>query len=721
MKKSILIFVITLLCVIMVGCGNKKQTQTPVLYKISFDSNGGSKVLDIVAESGIEIAKPTDPTKEGYKFVGWYLEEKEYKFNLMPEKNITLVAKWEEVVIPVTKYTITLDVNGGNVLSSNTITGEKGSAISLPNPTKEGYNFLGWYKGEVKFEETSMPEKNITLVAKWEEVVIPVTKYTITLDVNGGNALSTNTITGEAGTSISLPNPTKDGYKFLGWYKGDVKFEETTMPEENITLVAKWEEVMVEKTLVGKKVSILGDSISTFYVEGSIMNSYYSGENQFYYPIYSTTIKTVDLTWWYQLLNNTDMILGINNSWSGSCAAGSNSSAGIHDGRINTLDNNGTPDIVVIYLGTNDCASGFSKEVFVNAIETIVAKIKALGVSDIFITTLGYSAYTGMNYSDTTRVTYNEEIRRIASEKGCGIVPLDDYIQKDSYMFYLGDYLHYNAKGATLLSKIYEKSIKEYFGIEFNEEIEVERKELLPEGVLGKITATANSGFWEGDNYAKNVYLANTTFDNPQFSLRIEITKNDLNNKYYVTKIKKSGDTTPYASTTDFVIVISDSHVNLNELTEGLKDVVIGSIVEFDDFLTFPVEITFKENDGNGPNTENPYVPLEGQLHVGAYNEGVWTLYQTTVMAYSQTKIDEDSSKFTNFYIIKITKNSNDDNYKITGLKNIDVEIDRSNCDYYILIFRDLEAKLFYEKARIGGTVVITDDITSGNCSIEFK
>mgnify|MGYP003289342326 CR=1 FL=1 len=230
-----------------------------------------------------------------------------------------------------------------------------------------------------------------------------------------------------------------------------------------------------------------------------------------------------------KLIKNNDLTLGINNSWSGSCASGSIASAGVQDSRIDTLDDNGTPDIVIIYLGTNDCASAVEVSVFAEAIETIVAKVKALGVSDIFITTLGYSAYDNGKYTDANKVLYNAEIRRIAGEQNCGIVPLDDYIQDDSYMFYLGDNLHYNAKGAELLSKIYEKSIKEYFGVEFDEEIVVERKEKLPEGVIGKITATANSDFWGG--YANNVFLADTTFVNPQFSYRVEIAKNDENIK----------------------------------------------------------------------------------------------------------------------------------------------------------------------------------------------
>ena len=726
MKKIIFVLAMLLsLCVVLVSCGESGGTSTPTTYKIMFNSDGGSGVTAIVAEAGVEIAAPTDPIKEGFTFIGWYLGGVKYEFSVMPSTNIELIAKWEKDEVPAVEYTITLDVAGGDALVESEITANVFDPIELPVPTREGYNFLGWYNGEVKFEETVMPEYDVTLVAKWEEIVIPVVEYTITLDVNSGNALAENTITAEAGTPIELPTPEKDGYEFLGWFFEGAYFSETVMPETNLTLVAKWEEI--KATIAGKKVSILGDSISTFYAEGSEMNSYYSGENQFYYPRYSATVKTVDLTWWYQLIKNNSLTLGINNSWSGSCASGTITSAGVQDSRINTLDDNGTPDIVIIYLGTNDCASAVEVSVFAAAIETIVAKVKALGVSDIFITTLGYSAYDNGKYSDANRILYNAEIRRIAGEQNCGIVPLDDYIQDDSYSFYLGDNLHYNAKGAALLAKVYEKAIKEYFGVEFNEEIVVERKEKLPEGVIGKITATSNTNFWGG--YANNIYLADTTFTNPPFSYRLEITKNDDNDKYYVTKILQSGDSSAYSATADYVLIISEAHENYRALLDDLEAVVVGSIVEFNTTLTFPVEVTFKETDGNAPSgttpepgpIEPPYVPLEGQLHVGAYNEGIWKLYETTVIGYSYDAIKGDNSTFQNFYIIKLTKNVNDDNYTITGLKNVGETNVHTECDYYIFIFSSLEAKSFYENAVVGGTVVMTDDITSGNCSLEFK
>ena len=90
-----------------------------------------------------------------------------------------------------------------------------------------------------------------------------------------------------------------------------------------------------------------------------------------------------------------------------------------------------------------------------NAIKNMITKIRKLGDPQIFLTTLGYSDYNSNNYKEN-RVLYNAELRKIASNYNCGIVPLDEYIVETSYMFYLGDRLHHNAKGAELLSKIYD-------------------------------------------------------------------------------------------------------------------------------------------------------------------------------------------------------------------------------------------------------------------------
>ena len=261
MKKIVFLFTMLIaVCVVLAGCTGPTGPVTPSTYKITFDSDGGTGVTAIVAEAGAEIAAPTDPTKEGFVFAGWYLGEVKYEFSVMPETNIELKAKWEEEKQPEPDpvlYILTLDVNGGDALAETTITAEAGAPVALPNPTKEGFNFLGWYNGEVKFEEVTMPEANITLVAKWEEIQTPEPDpdpepvlYTLTLDVNGGNALAETTIKAEAGASIVLPTPTREGYNFAGWLLDGALFNETVMPEANLTIVAKWEEIPAEKVEV---------------------------------------------------------------------------------------------------------------------------------------------------------------------------------------------------------------------------------------------------------------------------------------------------------------------------------------------------------------------------------------------------------------------------------------------------------------------------------------
>lgn len=630
MKKYLSWFMFLFLLLCISGCGLQKNI-------ITFYNEDGSVYQEIQATKK-EVVSVNDPVKEGYTFVGWYKDNEKVDIPSTFEEDTQLIAKFEisiynyyfyvddeliasgeleygsEIPYPKNpvkeskdgieykfskwdndckiitknetfnaifdsnkiKYTCTFLDGNGNVIKEETL--EHGTKISYPDTASKdstaqySYKFIGWDKNEEVITE------DLWINAKFEEVL---NKYTYKFLDDEGNVIKEELV--EYGTVPTKPNdPTKEGYVFVGWDK------EIKAIESDIEYKAMFSEIIT--SLEGKKLSILGDSISTFYAEGSEMNSYYTGTNQFYYPTYSATVKTVDKTWWYQLLKNTNMELGINNSWSGSCAYGTSSSAGCSDGRINTIDDNGTPDIVIIYLGTNDCASAFSTTDFINAIKQMIEKTRKLGVNNIFITTLGYSAYKGSSYKEETRLEYNEQLRKVAIEYGCGIVPLDDYITDLSYSFYLGDNLHYNAKGATLLSKIYEKSIKEYFNIEYNEKIEVEEKIPLPEGVVGKVTVSSNTNFW--GNYASNVFLVDKSFTNPQYSHRIQL-KFDADKKcYVVSSILKSGELGSFDG--DYVIIISDAHTNAKAIMADLEKVTVGNIAEFDASSNFPFEILFK-------------------------------------------------------------------------------------------------------------------------------
>ena len=65
-------------------------------YTITFDTAGGSEIAPITQDYGTQIASPTDPTREGYTFIGWDMEIP----TTMPAENITLKAKWKDIEKP---------------------------------------------------------------------------------------------------------------------------------------------------------------------------------------------------------------------------------------------------------------------------------------------------------------------------------------------------------------------------------------------------------------------------------------------------------------------------------------------------------------------------------------------------------------------------------------------------------------------------------------------
>lgn len=144
-------------------------------------------------------------------------------------------------------FTVTYNVNGGNALSTTTKSVTYGSTYgTLATPTRTGYTFDGWYTAasggtKITSSSTVSTASNHTLYAHWT-----ANTYTVTYNVNGGNALSTTTksVTYD-GTYGTLATPTRTGYDFSGWYtaaSGGSKIESTTKVSitANQTLYAQW-------------------------------------------------------------------------------------------------------------------------------------------------------------------------------------------------------------------------------------------------------------------------------------------------------------------------------------------------------------------------------------------------------------------------------------------------------------------------------------------------
>ena len=142
-------------------------------------------------------------------------------------------------------YTITFNANGGTVSPTSAKTGEDGKLASLPTPTRTGYTFDGWYTaatGGTEVAESRVYTANATIYAHWKEESVG-SSYTITFDANDGTVSPTSAKTGDDGKLDSLPEPTRSGYVFDGWYtaaKGGTAVTESRVFSANTTIYARW-------------------------------------------------------------------------------------------------------------------------------------------------------------------------------------------------------------------------------------------------------------------------------------------------------------------------------------------------------------------------------------------------------------------------------------------------------------------------------------------------
>ena len=238
MKRKIFLLLVmgVFLTTTLFGCSCSKKEE----FTITFDSNGGSSVASQTVLKDELVTKPTDPTKDGYIFDTWLLNDEPYDFNSSVTKDITLKASWVEEA-SVVSYKVSFDVDG----SINIVSVIEGKTVTSPSdPTKEGYKFIGWYNDDKLFDFKTSIYSDITLVAKWEKVEqsSEVTKYTVKFDSNGGSSVASQTV--KEGNTVSKPaNPTRSGYKFVSWQLNGKDYNFSSKVTKNITLTAKWEKV----------------------------------------------------------------------------------------------------------------------------------------------------------------------------------------------------------------------------------------------------------------------------------------------------------------------------------------------------------------------------------------------------------------------------------------------------------------------------------------------
>lgn len=194
-------------------------------YTVSYNANGGSgapgsqkKAQDITLK-----LSTTTPTRTGYTFNGWNTNNSGTGTNYAAGANYTanadvvLYAKWT-----ANKYNVTLNQQSGSGGSSS-VQATYGSAMpSATMPTRTGYTFNGYFDatsgGTKYYNANGSSAKNwdktaaATLYAQWELV-----NYTISYDLKDGTVTGNPESYNVTTNTITLNNPTRTGYVFLGW------------------------------------------------------------------------------------------------------------------------------------------------------------------------------------------------------------------------------------------------------------------------------------------------------------------------------------------------------------------------------------------------------------------------------------------------------------------------------------------------------------------------
>lgn len=174
---------------------------TPVTVTYEYGKLDGIYAKQIV-QAGETAIEPDVPSRQGYQFTDWYLDDTKYGFNAAVTGDMTLTARWT-----VNQYTITFDTDGGSEVAP--ITQGYGTTITAPEaPTKSGYTFMGW-NPEIP---VTMPAEDRTVTAQWT-----LDRYTISYNLNNGTATGNPDSYTVESDAITLNTPTRPGYTFTGW------------------------------------------------------------------------------------------------------------------------------------------------------------------------------------------------------------------------------------------------------------------------------------------------------------------------------------------------------------------------------------------------------------------------------------------------------------------------------------------------------------------------
>lgn len=269
---------------------------------VTFDANGGmATATKQQVEDGKTVTKPTDPTRDGYKFTGWTTDrdgKNAYDFATPVTGDLTLFAQWKdsqaptitgggdvtiqqgETFDPITGITASDNADGDLTKSITlTITDANGNAIDSIDTSHPGTYTLTYAVSD-KAGNAAKP-----LVRK---LTVAAVTHTVTFDTNGGSAITPQQVA-DGGTVNEPAAPTRAGYTFDGWYTAKDDGDRVVFPaivNADVTYFAHWTKQTdikpvsiddVKATIIQGQTPTLPKTVTVHYSDG--------------------TAKTVSVTW----------------------------------------------------------------------------------------------------------------------------------------------------------------------------------------------------------------------------------------------------------------------------------------------------------------------------------------------------------------------------------------------------------------------------------------
>ncbi|MBQ6369814.1 MAG: InlB B-repeat-containing protein, partial [Parasporobacterium sp.] len=246
-------------------------TATPVVhnYYVTFDvqAEGVPAPDGQTVEQGNTAYEPEAPVRDGYRFVGWFTEGAETKFDFSTQiySDLTLYARWQQ------QFDVSYVSAHGYLPESMRLYAGDMVPRPEPDPTEDGWSFGGWFIDEACTQEYTFDsgiDNNLVLYAKWDEV--QPTEYEVSFEVKEDPAKAPEPELIEEGKTAVDPGPVEvEGYKFEGWFEeGSAQAYDFEEPVRgNVSLMAALEAAPAEVYEVSFDMQGHGTAIETQTVE----------------------------------------------------------------------------------------------------------------------------------------------------------------------------------------------------------------------------------------------------------------------------------------------------------------------------------------------------------------------------------------------------------------------------------------------------------------------